>query len=379
MNWTAPVVAILSVAVVAVPAQPLNVTSLYHRAANLNAALFFVARDSTTYVSTGDIDAMYLRDSSIQALSVLHNRKLVRGVIARQEKLIAVDPYANSFYRDYMVRERKFELDSLCYPVMLAAEYARVTRDSSVFDPQLYYELRAVLRTLETEQDHSRSHYHHNEHRIERDTGFIWSAFRPSDEPQAYNFNIPENMFATVTLRVMARLFRVQYHDEDDAQRADAVAAAAEDAIERRGIFKTTFGRIYAYEVDGRGHAVFMDDANTPSLLAIPLLGYRAVPSVYAATRRFVLSPANPYYYEGRIAAGVGSSHTPPGYVWPLALVVQYRTASGERERRAVLHELESSSIGDGMLHESFDVNDPHKFTRDSFGWVNALFVQTFR
>lgn len=379
MHWIAALMGMLTVAVVAAPAQPLNVASIYHRAANLNAALFFVTSDNTTYVSTGDINAMYLRDSSIQALSVLHNRKLVRGVIARQERLIILDPYANSFYSNYMVRERKFELDSLCYPVMLVAKYARATGDRSVFDPPLWYELRAVLNILEIEQNHAHSHYHHNEHHIGRGTGFIWSGFRPSDEPQAYNFNVPENMFATVTLRVMARLFRDNYRDEEDARRAEAVATAAEDAIEHGAIFKTTFGRIYAYEVDGLGHAAFLDDANTPSLLSIPLLGYRADPGVYAATRRFVLSRANPYYYEGRVASGIGSSHTPPGYVWPLALVVQYRTARGEHERSTVLRELAGSSIGDGALHESFDVNDPHKFTRDNFGWVNALFVQTFR
>jgi meiotically up-regulated gene 157 (Mug157) protein len=356
------------------------VTTIYHRAAGLNAALFFPTRDATTYVSTGDIDAMYLRDSSIQAMSILRHRKLVLGVIARQARLVNVDPYANSFYSNYMVRERKFELDSLCYPVILGAEYARVTRDNSVFDDRFFYELRTVLRTLEVEQDHpARSHYHHNEHRIAAGTGFIWSAFRPSDDAQTYNFNVPENMLAAVTLHIMARMFRDRYRDEEDAQRAERIAFGVEDAVEHHAIFRTTFGLIYAYEVDGRGHAVFMDDANTPSLLSIPLLGYRADPNVYAATRRFVLSPANPYFYQGRLGSGIGSSHTPPGYVWPLALMIQYRTASEARERHSVLRELVQSDPGDGALHESFDVNDPHKYTRDNFGWVNAVFTQTFR
>ena len=372
--------AFVAVVVSITPALPDSLISIYNRAATLNAALFFATPDKTTYVSTGDIDAMWLRDSSIQARSVLHNRRLVRGVIARQERLIAVDPYANAFDRNYLPVERKFEIDSLCYPVLLADDYGRVTHDRGVYDYAFLGELRAVLQTLAIEQHHATmSSYHHNEKRIDPNTGLIWSAYRPSDEAQSYNFNIPENMLASVTLRTISRVLRELYNDAPEARRADGIADRIDDAIRQRAVINTMVGRIYAYEIDGLGHAKFMDDANTPSLLSVPLFGYQVDPAVYASTRRFVLSPANPYYYRGRYAAGIGSSHTPGNYVWPLSLVVQYRTALDNAERRGLVKALAASSAGDGALHESFDVNDPRKYTRESFGWVNAFFEQTFK
>ena len=379
MTWLSPVWGLVAVLLSMTPAMPDTLVAIYHRAADLNAALFSIAPDRTTYVSTGDIDAMWLRDSSIQARSMLHNRRLVRGVIARQQRLIAIDPYANAFYSNYMPAERKFEIDSLCYPVLLADDYGRVMHDRSIYDDALRDEMLVVLYTLATEQHHSKqSRYHHNEQRVDPNAGLIWSAYRPSDEPQVYNYNVPENMLAAVTLRTMARLFRDLYHDESDGLRAEIMATAIEDAITRLAVFKTSFGRIYAYEIDGLGHAKFMDDANTPSLLSAPLFAYSLDPAVYASTRRFILSPANPYYYAGRYAAGIGSSHTPQNYVWPLSLVVQYRTAADADEKRTIVRALAKSSTGDGALHESFDVNDPHKYTRESFGWVNAFFEQTF-
>ena len=131
-------------------------------------------------------------------------------------------------------------------------------------------------------------------------------------------------------------------------------------------------------EVDGLGHAKLMDDANVPSLLSVPLLGGSYNQKVYANTRRFILSSKNPYYYHGRYASGVGSAHTPIDFVWPMSLIVQYRTAQGNIERGRIVRELALSSAGDGALHESFNVNDPRRYTRPKFGWVNALFEQTF-
>jgi len=380
MSRLKPLWGLLAVFLFVTPALPDSLNAIYHHAASLNAALFFVAPDKTTYVSTGDIDAMWLRDSSIQARSVLHNKRLVRGVIARQERLIAIDPYANAFFRDYAPVERKFEIDSLCYPVRLADDYGRVMHDRSVYDHALALELRTVLHVLDVEQHHSTmSGYHYNEHPLDPSLGLIWSAYRPSDEPQEYNYNIPENMFAAATLRTIARLFRDFYHDPGRGRRADGIADRIEAAIAHHAVFATTFGRIYAYEIDGLGHIKFMDDANTPSLLSAPLIGYPLDQAVYANTRRFVLSDANPYFYRGRYAAGVGSSHTPANYVWPLSLVIQYRTARDDGERQQIEQALAQSSAGDGALHESFDVNDPHHYTRESFGWVNALFAQTFQ
>jgi len=352
---------------------------MYARAAEVNSQLFFRAADRTTYVSTGDIDAMWLRDSSVQAMSRLHQQALVRGVIARQERLIAIDPYANAFHRDYGVAERKFELDSLCYPVRLAEQYVQATNDTSVYDRQFYAELHIILRTILVEQRHnSQSTYHRNERPIKDNIGLVWSAYRPSDDPQTFNYNIPENMFAATTLRDMAQLFSKKYHDETSAHKATFAAERIEQAIESRAILATKRGHIYAYEIDGLGGAKFMDDANVPSLLSVPLLGYAYNAKAYAATRAFVLSPANPYYFRGRYASGVGSQHTPSNFVWPMSLIMEYRTAASNTEKGRIVRELALSNSGDGALHESFDVNDPHRYTRPKFGWVNALFEQTF-
>ncbi|MBC5806712.1 MAG: metal-independent alpha-mannosidase [Candidatus Eremiobacter antarcticus] len=356
-----------------------DVGGIYAHAADVNAGLFFKTSDSTVYVSTGDIDAMWLRDSSVQSMSVMRNRALIHGVMARQARLIALDPYANAFHRDYSVAEQKFELDSLCYPVLLANRYVNATGDTSIFDARMFDELQAVLHTIIVEQNHTdRSHYHRNEHPVQEGIGLIWSAYRPSDDNQVYNYNIPENMFAETTLRVMSDFLHRYYHDARSAHKAQLAAERINQAIQTKAIFSTKHGRIYAYEIDGLGHAKFMDDANVPSLLSVPLLGYGYDKSVYANTRRFILSPANRYYFKGHFAAGIGSPHTPEGFVWPMSLIVQYRTADGKAERGRIVQELLASGSADGALHESFDVNDPRRYTRPKFGWVNALFEQTF-
>ena len=357
-----------------------DIAAIYTHAVDVNSALFFRTPDRTTYVSTGDIDAMWLRDSSVQAMSKLNDRDLIHGVIARQERLIAIDPYANAFHKDYGVAERKFELDSLCYPVRLAEAYVNASGDRSVYDLHFYAELHIILKTLLIEQRHNDlSTYHRNEHAAKDGTGLIWSAYRPSDDPQAYNYNIPENMFAATTLRDMARIFHERYADDASAHKAQNAADRISQAIETRAVFwSSRHGWIYAYEIDGLGHAKFMDDANVPSLLSVPLLGYDYNKKVNAATRQFVLSPGNPYYFRGRYASGVGSEHTPWNYVWPMSLIVEYRTTDDPKERERIVRELALSNAGDGALHESFDVNDPRRFTRPKFGWVNALFEQTF-
>jgi meiotically up-regulated gene 157 (Mug157) protein len=177
----------------------------------------------------------------------------------------------------------------------------------------------------------------------------------------------------------MADMFSTRFHDEEAAHRAKAMASRIETAIAAHARFRTRHGIMYAYEIDGLGHAKFMDDANVPSLLSMPLLGFPYDKAVYANTRKYILSPANPFYFHGRYASGVGSSHTPPNYIWPMSLVVEYRTSAYDSDRSRIVHELSRSNAGDGALHESFDVNDPKRFTRERFGWVNALFEQTFK
>ena len=346
--------------------------------------------DGTTYVITGDIGAMWLRDASAQVRPYLFFasdpavRNMLRGVISREAKNISTDPYANAFNRDYRVAEEKYELDSLLYPIQLAWMYWKQTSDVSVLTPDVKAAYEKALSVMELERDHSLSQYRHVQ--LANNgvgspvgyTGMIWTGFRPSDDATKYGYNIPDEMFAVVVLTELAELEAVVWHDTEKQHEVMALHDGVADGINDYGIvYAPKYGYLYAYEVDGLGHANLMDDANVPSLLSTPYLGYtRADDPIYLNTRRFVLSADNPYFYSGKVAEGVGSPHTPSGYIWPLALVMEGLTSTDPAEVSAVLTELRASDLGDHLLHESFDVDDPSKFTRSNFGWPCSLFSE---
>lgn len=361
-------------------------------AALLNTGTQIVAAaDGTAYVRTGDIPAEWLRDSTVQVEATYlayagdaQVRALIKAVIQRQAKSLIVDPYANAFRQDYSVWERKFELDSLCYPVLLAWKYYKATADARVFTPEVHAAFLRVLDTMEIEQDHAgRSRYRFKSDTEEAGmnpvgaTGMIWSGFRPSDDPCTYNFLIPAEMMAVQALGALEEIATV-LRDEAMHRRAQSLRADVDAGIRRFGIVAGPDGRpIYAYEVDGRGHAVRMDDANLPNLLGAPYFGYVSVHDpLYRNTRQFVLSARNPYYYTGTRASGLGSPHTPKGRVWPLGLLAQGFTTDDAAEQRQVLAMLLASDPGDHRLHESFDPSDPQRYKRADFGWPNAFFTE---
>ena len=349
-------------------------------------------RDGTTYVSTGDISAEWLRDASAVmepyiglATSDPRVARELRGVVAREARYILIDPYANAFSVNYRVVERKFEVDSLLYPIWFAARYWHGTGDRSIFTPEVNRAFERVLAVLRDEQHHDRrSHYTHpdlaNGGRggAVRYTGMIWTAYRPSDDPARYQYNIPDNMFAAVTLRDLAGIEETVYHNTRDAADAWGLSVDIQRGVEQFGVLSVKgIGRMYAYEVDGLGHANLMDDANSPSLLSIPYFGY--LPNddaVYQNTRRFVLSERNPYYFVGKYARGIGSPHTPHGNVWPLSLVMQALTSRDPAEVERVLGYIAASDVGDHRLHESFNADWPESYTRDDFAWPNALYAK---
>ncbi|MEA2689985.1 MAG: uncharacterized protein QOJ39_1577 [Candidatus Eremiobacteraeota bacterium] len=364
-----------------------------YRAALLNTnKQVTIASDGTTYVKTGDIPAEWLRDASVQVRPYLFFAKndmqvdsVLRGAIARMGKYVQADPYANAFTLDYRVWERKFELDSLAYPISLAWTYWKQTGDATVFTGNLSLAFDTALSTMEREQDHPRnSQYSHREifnagkGRPVRYTGMIWSGFRPSDDACYYHFLIPSEMMAVVALGQLAEIEQDVYHNIIKAQRAKALRDEVQTGIQTWGvIFRSDYGYIYAYEVDGFGNALLMDDANVPSLLSAPYIGYGTSNSfVYRNTRKFLLSKDNPTYYVGKYARGIGSQHTSDNMVWPIAILMQGFTASSDPERKEVLRQLLASDPGDHLLHESFNPDDPTKFTRADFGWPNALFSE---
>ncbi|HEV2261878.1 MAG TPA: glycoside hydrolase family 125 protein [Candidatus Rubrimentiphilum sp.] len=347
--------------------------------------------DGTAYVKTGDIPAEWLRDGSAQVRPYLYYakndpaiRQLLRAIIARQAKYLQIDPYANAFTLEYRVWEEKFELDSLAYPITLAWSYWNLTHDASIFTDDESKAIDAVLATMEREQNHPRdSRYTHKELPNNGKgnpvayTGMIWTGFRPSDDACIYNYLIPSEMFAVVALGDMAQIERQVYHNLIKAQQATALRDEVQRGIQTYGMIPSKYGKIYAYEVNGLGKAILTDDANVPSLLSAPYIGYTTTNDpYYLNTRAFLLSADNPSYYSGTLARGIGSWHTPDHWVWPLALVIEGLTAGSQSEKQDVVNELLASDPGDHLLHESFDPNDPQHYTRPDFGWPNALFSE---
>lgn len=369
-----------------------------------------------TVVITGDIPAMWLRDSSAQVWPYLPFTaqdpalaRMIEGVIRRHTRCILIDPYANAFMPDLAdktplewsrsdrtvmkpgVGERKWEVDSLCYPVRLAHGYWKHTRDTSPFDAQWIAAMHAVVETFKTQQRKS-SQGPYSFQRMAwsptdtlgedgygspaRPIGLIFSGFRPSDDACVYPLNIPGNFFAVETLRRLEEMFTEIAHDSASASEARQLADKIQAAlIAHAKQHHPTAGAVWAYEIDGYGNAIFMDDANVPSLLAMPYLETCSIDNpLYQATRRFVLSLANPYFYRGSVAEGVGGPHIGKDMIWPMSIIMRAFTTRDEKEQLECLRWLKASNAGTGFMHESFNKNDPRKFTRAWFAWANTLF-----
>lgn len=367
------------------------------------------AQPGDTFVITGDIHAMWLRDSTAQVLHYLRFAdaepvaQLVEGLIARQAKCVLIDPYANAYNREPndfkpyddtprasdWVWERKYEVDSLCYPVWLAWRFYKKTGRTGFMTESFAEMLRTIVDVFRTEQNHAESDYrfqrtncppsdtlpHEGRGEPVAVTGMTWCGFRPSDDACRYGYLVPSNLFAAQELRHLAEFARM-LNDEALASDAEALSDEIRAGVEKYGhVEHPAFGDIYVYETDGLGHYNLMDDANVPSLLALPYLGVCAKDDpTYLRTRAFVLSHENPYYNEGRLAKGVGSPHTPEGYIWPIALCVQAMTTDDNAEVAALLDTLMHTHAGCECMHESFDPDAPEKFTREWFAWANSMF-----
>lgn len=367
-----------------------------------------------TFVVTGDIDAMWLRDSSAQVWPYVRLaskdealRTLFRGLIRRQARCIALDPYANAFLPDPRgkskldwaqsdqtdmkpgVAERKWEIDSLCYPVRLAHGYWQATGDREPFDDAWRASTRLIVKTFREQQrkqgpgpyTFQRQSPHPTESQFlkgygnpTRPVGMIHAMFRPSDDATLYPFNVPGNLFAVITLRRLAQMHGTFYGDQAFAADCQALADEIAAAAEAYGVIHDDKGDYWAYEVDGYGNQLFMDDANVPSLLALPYLECIPDDARYRRTRERVWSDQNPYFFKGTAAEGVGGPHEGLRMIWPMAIMMKAFTSNDAAEQRQCLHWLKTTHAGTGFMHEAFDQDDPKQFTRAWFAWANTLF-----
>ena len=370
-------------------------------------------RDDTVVYT--DIHAMWLRDSGAQVWPYLqlankdeHLRSMLAGVIRRQFKCIELDPYANAFLDPYdpnpdhqwmsdqtqmrpELHERKWEIDSLCYPLRLAYEYWLVTGDDSVFDEHWMAAIRNILKTFR-EQQRKEGVGPYTFMRVtdrQLDTvcnmgkgnpvnpvGLIASVFRPSDDATTFLFLVPSNFFAVTSLRKAAEILTKVNGQAALAAECTELAAEVETALKKYATYNhPEYGTIYAFEVDGYGNRFLMDDANVPSLLAMPYLGDMDVNDpIYQNTRRFVWSEANPYFFRGSAGEGIGGPHVGYDMAWPMSIMMKAFTSQDDAEIKRCVEMLMTTDAGTGFMHESFNVNDPTDFTRSWFAWQNTLF-----
>ena len=365
-----------------------------------------------TFVYTGDIHAMWLRDSGAQVWPYVQLankdpelKEMIAGVIRRQFLCINIDPYANAFNDgptggDWQtdltdmkpeLHERKWEIDSLCYPIRLAYEYWKVTGDDSVFEDKWLSAARLVLKTFKEQQRKESTGPYKFQRKTERalDTvtndgwgnpvkpvGLIVSTFRPSDDASLFQFLIPSNFFAVSSLRKAAEILTEVNKENSLAAECKALAQEVEDAIRKYAVYNhPKYGKIYAFEVDGFGNHNLMDDANVPSLLALPYLGDVDINDpIYQNTRRFVWSEDNPYFFKGTAGEGIGGPHIGYDMIWPMSIMMKAFTSQDDEEIKACIKMLMDTDAGTGFMHESFHKDNPEKFTRAWFAWQNTLF-----
>jgi meiotically up-regulated gene 157 (Mug157) protein len=334
---------------------------------------------------------------------------MFRGLIHRQARCILLDPYANAFLRDPQsteplswaaqdlterrpgVAERKWEIDSLCYPIRLAHGYWRMTGDATPFDAEWREAMRLVVETFRAQQRLDSPGPYRFQRVTEsptdtlggdgygvptRKVGLIHSMFRPSDDACTYPFLIPANFFAVLSLRQLAAMTRSIHGDVKWAEACERLAAEVETALERYGRMRDEQGRvILAYEADGFGNTLFMDDANIPGLMSLAYLGCCSRnDEIYRTTRDQCWSLRNPYFFTGSAAQGVGGPHVGLGMIWPMSIMVRALTSDDDAEIRSCLVWLKNTHAGTGFMHEAFDQNNPAKFTRSWFAWANSLF-----
>ncbi|KAI0200226.1 glycoside hydrolase family 125 protein [Astrocystis sublimbata] len=384
-----------------------------------------------SFIITGDIIAEWLRDSTNQLLPYQALAKkdpaiyqLILGAVATQAEFVIESPYCNAFqpppisnlpttsngqddvvhpaYEPNFVFECKYELDSLAHFLALGNDFSEHSGSKEFLTPRWYTALQTVLQVLEEQSkgtfDPETGRFRRNQYTFSRNTntgtetlnlmgignplnsgtGLVRSAFRPSDDATILGFFIPANAQMATELRRTAKILK-DVGKNDLAETVQQWSETITKGIWEHGVVEhRQFGKVFAYEVDGYGSSILMDDANYPSLLALPLMGFVDMnDETYQNTRRMLLSKSsNPYYLKGRDFHGIGGPHIGLNNAWPMSLLVQARTSNDDEEiKECIDFVLRSSKLG--LIHESVDVNILSSYTRSWFAWANGVFAST--
>lgn len=411
----------------------LDTTILWHRSSRQNSRV----DGGQTFVVTGDIHAEWLRDSARQ-LSVYQQfvkydsklKEMILGAINTQAHYILTSPYCNAFHPppesgvkrgntamdqvfprpDWRyVFECKYELDSLASFLTLSNDYfVNSGGDNSFVTPlwlRAYEKLLIVLRresepSFDLDTGQAKPFYYSFQRQtnigsetlplggvgnpVNYGTGLIRSAFRPSDDSCILQFFIPANAHMLTELKAVKKnLLSGESEDmEILAEQTDYFINSISKGIEEFGIINhPVWGKVYAYEVDGYGGNILMDDANLPSLLSLPDMGYGDInDEIYQNTRKMILSKkGNPYFLTGLFFEGVGGPHIGIQHAWPMSLLVKIRTTDDDEEIKESLDYIMGTTGGLGLMHESVHVNsrEGRQFTRSWFAWCNSEFAKT--
>ncbi|KAL8669663.1 MAG: hypothetical protein Q9168_005759 [Polycauliona sp. 1 TL-2023] len=384
-----------------------------------------------SFIVTGDINAEWLRDSTNQLLQYQTLAKkdkqlenLILGAINTQAEFVIESPYCNAFqppppsqvppdsngqddavhpvYEPTKVFECKYEIDSLANFLALGNQFHKSTGSKEFLHDRWYLALDTLLEVLEEQArptfDPETGSFTRNQYLFKRrtsagtetlslagagnplngGTGLIRSAFRPSDDATILGFFIPGNALMSVELKRTAAMLKAAGKSKL-AEKLQTRGESIEKGIWEHGVvIHKWYGKIFAFEVDGYGSSIIMDDANLPSLLSLPLMGFVEKDNeVYQNTRKMILEQAgNPYYFKGRAFAGIGGPHIGLQHVWPMSRLVQAMTSDDDEEISDALHAVRDSSRL-GLIHESIHVERITDYTRSWFAWANSVFAQT--
>ena len=395
----------------------------------LDTTIDFDPLNNDTFIITGDIKAMWLRDSSFQIFPYLkfctkdeNLNKMILGLFNRQLNCIKIDPYANAFNKDdskssiwknditykknsegkfinamnNFLWERKYELDSLLIPIYTMCLYINYTQNFSILNEKFFECLNIILNLIEKEkrgtddEDKENGPEYFFQRKIEepfdslhlgrgnpsKSNDLIKSSFRNSDDCTLFSYNIPENAFLVVTFKKLIEILEKFKPKFEKINKLKEISNKIYKSIFLNGVFKDeNNNNFFAFEIDGFGNYYFMDEAGYPNLISLPFFGFLSnEDEIYKTTRKKILSSRNPYYIKGKFGDGLSSSHGNRKYIWTLFTIMRGLTSNDKNEVEECLNLLVNSAVKTGFMHESFDVDDVDKFTREWFCWANSFF-----